>query len=104
MDHNKNRDQKPFISTNESLLDIAMTAAKTAMQNSGMKPEDLDLIICSTIQGDNITPALSCEIQHELGASCPAFDVNAACTGFIYRKLQVKVKHFFSVKCYLDIL
>lgn len=42
------------------------------------------LIICSTIQGDNITPALSCEIQHELGASCPAFDVNAACTGFIY--------------------
>jgi 3-oxoacyl-[acyl-carrier-protein] synthase-3 len=73
-----------FISTNESLLDIAMTASKNAMQNSGLKSEDLDLIICSTIQGDNITPALSCEIQHELGASCPAFDVNAACTGFIY--------------------
>ena len=61
-----------------------MSAVKTAMLKSGLNPEDLDLIICSTLQGDNITPALSCEIQRELGASCPAFDINAACTGFIY--------------------
>ena len=73
-----------YIATAETLLDLSMSAVKTAMLKSGLNPEDLDLIICSTLQGDNITPALSCEIQRELGASCPAFDINAACTGFIY--------------------
>ena len=42
------------------------------------------IIICSTMRGENITPSQGCMIQKEIGASCPAFDINAACSGFIY--------------------
>ncbi len=38
----------------------------------------------STLQGDCLTPSLSCMLQRELGAQCPAFDINAACSGFLY--------------------
>jgi len=85
--------RRRFINTTETLLDICMAAATAAMEISGVKPRDLDLIICPTIQGDNIIPALSCEIQRELGASCPAFDINAACTGFVYA-LDVAKSYF----------
>jgi len=73
-----------YISTDETLLDIAVKAAKEALMRSGIEPGDLDLIICSTMQGDFITPSLACQIQKEIGAECPAFDMNGACTGFIY--------------------
>ncbi len=36
------------------------------------------------MQGDYKTPSLACQIQHAIGAKCPAVDINAACTGFIY--------------------
>lgn len=73
-----------FILQDETLSEIAGIAANRALQNAGIEAKELDLIICSTIQGDYITPSLGCMIQKEIGASCPAFDVNAACSGFIY--------------------
>lgn len=73
-----------FISTGESMLDLSVSAAKTAVCNSGLDAGDLDLIICTTMQGDYVTPSLACLIQRELGAACPAFDINAACSGFIF--------------------
>lgn len=73
-----------YVSTGETLLELAASAAKEALRSAGVAAEELDLIICSTIQGDFITPALACLVQREIGARCPAFDVNAACTGFIY--------------------
>ncbi len=72
------------ICTTESLTDLAYQAAQQALQAAGLAPEQLDLIICSTISADHITPTLSCLVQQRLGASCRAVDINAACTGFVY--------------------
>lgn len=69
---------------NEKLIDLAVSAAQKALENSGVSASELDLIICSTIQGDYVSPAFSCVVQKYLGSTCPAFDVNAGCSGFIY--------------------
>lgn len=68
----------------ESMRDLVKTAALRALEDAGCGPEELDYILCSTIQGDYITPSLSCLLQADLGASCPAMDINAACSGFVY--------------------
>ena len=68
--------------TDETLIDIALLAAKNALCDAGVEPEELDLIICATIRNEYITPTLSCVLQKELGATCPAMDINAACSGF----------------------
>ena len=49
-----------------------------------ISPEQLDLIVCSTVQGDHITPATACIIAGGIRAKCPAFDINAACAGFVF--------------------
>ncbi len=72
------------ICKHETITELCVKAARQALENAGTAPEELDLIICSTMRGENITPSQGCVIQKELGASCPAFDVNAACSGFIY--------------------
>lgn len=73
-----------FIATTETGLELTATASNQALANAGIAAADLDLIICATLQGDNVTPSLACMVQQEIGAHCPAFDLNAACTGFIY--------------------
>ena len=71
-----------YICTSESLTDLAESAARTALVNHNI--QDIDLIICSTVTGDYIVPSLACCLSERLGTNCPAFDVNAACTGFVY--------------------
>ena len=73
-----------YISTGETLTDLSCDAAQKALENAGVTPKELDLIICSTIRGDYLTPSLACVVQQRLGATCPAFDLNAACSGFVY--------------------
>lgn len=73
-----------FIATNETLCELAVQAGTRAMNQAGITPNELDLILCSTIQGDYQTPSLSCQVQYHIGANCPAFDLNAACSGFLY--------------------
>lgn len=70
--------------TEETLTELAADAAQKALEGAGVSPHELDLIICATISSDYITPSLGCMVQKSLGAACPAFDVNAACSGFIY--------------------
>jgi len=77
----------------EKLIDIALPAAQQALESSGTKAEELDLIICSTLQGDFVSPAFACVVQKYLGATCPAFDINAACSGFVYA-LDVAAGYF----------
>lgn len=73
------------ISSGENTSDISLKAAINALENSGVKAEDLDLIIVATITADMYTPSVACMIQGRLGAcNASAFDINAACTGFIY--------------------
>ncbi len=73
-----------YVCTTETISDVAEAAGKAALENAGVKASELDGIICTTIRGDYFTPSLACVLQERLGARCPAFDMNAACTGFLY--------------------
>ena len=60
-------------------------AAQRALESCGLQPEDIDLIIVSTITPDTFTPSTSCYIQDALGAkNAAAFDISAACSGFLF--------------------
>ncbi|HHT9119366.1 MAG TPA: beta-ketoacyl-ACP synthase III [Candidatus Hypogeohydataceae bacterium YC41] len=65
--------------------DLASKAALRALEDAKLSPEDVDLIITSTVTPDNLFPATSCYVQQKIGAKkAGAFDVLAACAGFIY--------------------
>ncbi len=62
--------------------DLAVKAARNALENARLTPRDIDLIIVATISPDMLFPATACIVQHKLGAECPAYDISAACSGF----------------------
>jgi 3-oxoacyl-[acyl-carrier-protein] synthase III len=64
--------------------DLAVEAARSALEAAAIPPEQLDLIVVATVTGDTIFPATGVWVQRKLGVSSPAFDVNAACAGFSY--------------------
>jgi 3-oxoacyl-[acyl-carrier-protein] synthase III len=64
---------------------FAVRAARQAIERAGLKPSDIDLILCATVTPDQILPSTGCLIQAELGAhNAAAMDVVAACSGFLY--------------------
>ena len=69
----------------EACSDLALKAAKNALKAGGVKAVDLDLIIVATVTPDTFVPSAACALQSKLGAAkAAAFDLNAACSGFIY--------------------
>lgn len=76
--------QERHICTDETMTELSVEAALKALEDANVSPKELDLIICATIRGEYITPSQACVIQGKIGADCPAFDINAACSGFIY--------------------
>lgn len=70
--------------SDERLEDLAIEAAEKALENAGLKAEDIDFIICSNVVNEYVTPQLSCIIQGGIGADCPCIDINCACAGFIH--------------------
>ena len=81
------------VCTTETTVDLAVEAAKRAMENSGVTAAELDLIIGTTISGDTISPGVGCMVQKALGAVCPAMDMATACTGFVFA-LDVAAGYF----------
>lgn len=70
---------------NETTCDLAEHAARKAIVAAGIEPGSIDLIIIGTTTPDVIFPSTACLLQQRLGIhGCPAFDVQAVCTGFIY--------------------
>ena len=66
-------------------FEMAVKAGERALENAGLSPEDLDLILCTTVSSDYYTPSLACVVQGKLGAvNALAFDINAACAGFVF--------------------
>ncbi len=63
---------------------LGLQAGKMALEKAGITPQDLDLIIVATVTGDYSFPSTANLIQNQIGATCPAFDIQAACTGWIY--------------------
>lgn len=68
----------------ESSSTLGASAARNALADAGIAPSDLDLIVVGTSSPDHIFPSTGALIQREIGASCPAVDVMAACTSFIF--------------------
>ena len=74
-----------FAAPDVSSSDLAVAAAKPALEAAGLRPSDIDLIIVATSTPDMVFPSVACIVQNKLGiAGCPAFDVQAVCSGFIY--------------------
>ena len=72
------------IAKDETTVSMAAEAAGRALANAGIPPEELDLILVSTISSDVILPCAACEVQKEIGAlHATCFDLSAACTGFV---------------------
>ncbi len=69
----------------ETTLSLSADAARQAMAEAGVTPQDIDLIIVGTVSPQHILPSTACELQAELGCGwVPAYDVVAACSGFVY--------------------
>jgi 3-oxoacyl-[acyl-carrier-protein] synthase-3 len=70
---------------NTATSDIATKAAEKALERAGLSPEEIDLIIVATVTPDMAFPSTACIVQKNIGAvNAAAFDIEAACTGFIY--------------------
>ena len=74
------------IAEGESTSVIAGKAVANAIKNAGLTPQDVDLLILATVTPDNTTPSSATMIARDLGfrAGVPAFDISAACSGFVY--------------------
>ena len=72
------------VCTTETTTQLAYSAGKAALEAGGVEPKALDMIICATVSADNAAPSLACSVQSLIGAECPAMDINAACSGFMY--------------------
>ena len=73
-----------FVEENEYTSDMGTYAAKQAILDSGLKPNDIDIIIVATTTPDNTFPSTAAKIQKNLGCKAISFDVQAVCAGFIY--------------------
>lgn len=74
-----------FAERDVSCSDLALQAARRALEAAGRQAGDIDLIIVATSTPDMVFPSSACILQHKLGANgCPAFDVQAVCSGFVY--------------------
>ncbi|MPQ43897.1 beta-ketoacyl-ACP synthase III [Clostridium tarantellae] len=77
--------EKRSITIDEETSDLAVKASKIAIKNAKISAKDIDMIIVATITPDTFTPSTACVVQKKLEAiNACAFDINAACTGFIY--------------------
>ncbi|MGN2244337.1 beta-ketoacyl-ACP synthase III [Frateuria sp. GZRR33] len=77
--------QRHVAAEGETTGDLAFLAAERALAAAGVKASELDLIVLGTTTPDLIFPSTACLVQNRLGANgCAAFDVNAACSGFVY--------------------
>src|ERR1700687_4439230 len=75
--------ERRIAAVDETATDLAAEAAKDALMAAGLRPQDTDLIVCSTSTPDSMYPAVASRVQERLAARGPAFDVQAACTGFL---------------------
>ncbi|WP_445779003.1 beta-ketoacyl-ACP synthase III, partial [Shewanella sp.] len=77
--------ERRIAATDESVSTMGYQAALKALEMAGIEASELDMIVCGTTSATNAFPAAACEIQALLGVSnIPAFDIAAACSGFVY--------------------
>ena len=83
--------ERRIAADNQATSDLALEASKEALMGAGLKPEEIELLVVATITPDMLFPSTACILQAKLGAkNAVCFDLNAACTGFIYALSCVK--------------
>lgn len=83
--------QRRIAAPGETSSDMAVIAAKRALEAAKLEPKDVGMIVCGTVSGDFIFPSTACLIQKKLGIpQVGAFDVSAACSGFMYALTTAK--------------
>ncbi|HHW69781.1 MAG TPA: ketoacyl-ACP synthase III [Clostridiales bacterium] len=77
--------ERRVVDEDTATSDLATVAARRALDDAGLEPSDIDMIIVATVTPDMNFPSTACLVQSNLGADhCPAFDLEAACSGFLY--------------------
>jgi 3-oxoacyl-[acyl-carrier-protein] synthase-3 len=71
-----------------STVQLSIESGRMALEMSGVDPASIDALVLATTTPDRVVPASSAAVQNELGLRCGAFDVNAACSGFVYALVQ----------------
>ncbi len=78
-------EKRHIVADGETTCDLAEKAARAALEAAGKQAEDVDMIVLATTTPDLVFPSTACLLQQRLGIhDCPAFDIQAVCTGFIY--------------------
>ena len=72
------------VSVSENAAEMGAKAAQKALEAAGITADQLDLIVGATVSSDSGCPSMSAKVQELIGAGCPAFDVNSACSGFLF--------------------
>jgi 3-oxoacyl-[acyl-carrier-protein] synthase III len=76
--------ERRHVQGTQSTSDLAVVAAERALATSGVSRDEIDLLIVGTFTPDFACPSTACLVQDRLGLTCPAFDLQAACSGFMY--------------------
>lgn len=78
--------ERHIVAEGETTSDLATAAGRAALEAAGISPNQLDLILVATTTPDFIFPSVACLVQQKLGVTnaCPAFDIQAVCSGFVY--------------------
>jgi 3-oxoacyl-[acyl-carrier-protein] synthase III len=77
--------KRHIVGPGETTCDLAEHASRRALEAAGIEKDEIDFVVLGTTTPDLVYPATACRLQARLGISgCPAFDVQAVCTGFIY--------------------
>jgi 3-oxoacyl-[acyl-carrier-protein] synthase III len=78
-------ERRHIAAKDQTTTDLGLIAAQKALKDAGLQPQQIDLIIFCTVTGDQVMPSSACVLQEKLGCkSIPAFDLSAACSGFVY--------------------
>lgn len=77
--------QRHIVTADDTVVSMAAEAARKALAAANLKPEDINMVLVATCSAEHVFPSVACLLQAELGMpNCPSFDVQAACSGFIY--------------------
>jgi len=76
--------ERRVVSEGETTSDLAVRASRTALERAGLSPADIDLLVVGTTSPDYVFPSTACVTQAKLGLKCPAVDMMAACSSFVY--------------------
>lgn len=76
--------ERRVVADDQATSDLAAAALSTALVRAGVAPTDVDLLIVGTSSPDMVFPSTACLVQNRLGMVCPSYDINAACSGFVY--------------------